>query len=139
MASFTENVLSSIKHKDLRKTLQLDKRGKSSSPSQVDWIKKGLRNIQRVREEIDSQTVYSGEDDSKPLQQTDLLRDFYMTIAENGLNYAYIHADSETKPSDLPHGTDLPSPGVGKKRKRGTCMHMLQFLLMLMAKAQVTK
>ena len=135
MSSFTENVLSSIKHKDLRKALQLDE---GSSPSQVGWIKQGLRNIPRAHEEIGSQTAYSGEKDKKPYQQTDVLRDFYMTIAQHGLNVAYIHADSELKPSDLPPGSYRPSV-AGQKRKGGTCTHMLQFLLMLMAKAQVTK
>ena len=107
MSNFTDNVLSSIKDPELRKSLHLDKDDKEEA-SQVCWISKGLRHITSVSEDGgDFQPNYPGPDDKKPYQQIDLLRKFYLTIAEKGLAYAYQH--SEFTPKDIhisvPKGT----------------------------------
>lgn len=93
MSNFTENVLSSIKDPELQKSLHLNKDDKEKA-SQVCWISKGLSHIKSMSED-----GYVGPDDKKPYQQIDLLREFYLAIAEKGLAYAYQY--SEFNPKDV--------------------------------------
>ena len=93
---FTAHVLSSIKDPELRKKLHLDKTDKEQD-SQVVWLRNNLDNIRRAPDD-----KYGPDPANGSLQQSDLLRKFYLTIAEKGLKYAYGH--SEFTPGDLPHG-----------------------------------
>ena len=93
---FTAHVLSSIKDPELRKKLHLDKTDKEQV-SQVPWLSNNLDNIQRAPDD-----KYGPDPADGSLQQTDLLRKFYLAIAKKGLKYAYDH--SEFTPDDLPHG-----------------------------------
>ena len=101
---FTKKVLKEIHDPELKQRL-FPKKGKESW---IDWIKK---NVDKFRFPRTHGTV----DVSGSLQQTDLLRDFYLSIAEKGLQYAYDNANQLVKPGDLPH--PLPfTPGNRKPR-----------------------
>ena len=92
---FFEICLSSIKDPELRKALHLDNDDKEEV-SQVCWLSKELHNIKSVGGDFQL-----GPDDKKPYQQIDLLREFYLAIAEKGLAYAYQH--SKFTPNEVPN------------------------------------
>lgn len=97
---FTKSVLSSIKNPELRQSLHLDGTDKEHE-SPVVWIRDSFDNIRQATEATDDK--YGPDPKTGSLQQSDLLRKFYMTIAEHGLQYAYLLDKSEFKPNDLPH------------------------------------
>ena len=99
---FTKRVLSEIRDPELKQRLS-SRKGKES---RLEWIKD---NISKFRFPGTRGTV----DVSGSLQQTDLLREFYLSIAEKGLQYAYDNANQYVKPGDLPQ--PLPfSPNAEK-------------------------
>ena len=95
---FTASVLSSIKDPELRKTLHLDETDKEHD-SQVVWLRDSFDNIRKAPDD-----KYGPDPANGSLQQSDLLRKFYLTIAEKGLKYAYDNSEFEFTPGDLPHG-----------------------------------
>ena len=114
---FTASVLSSIKDPELRKTLHLDETDKEHD-SQVVWLRDSFDNIGKAPDD-----KYGPDPANGSLQQSDLLRKFYLTIAEKGLKYAYDH--SEFTPGDLPHGKLLSYEYFGSP----VIMHFLQLTL----------
>ena len=91
---FTKSVLSSIKDPELRSSLHLDKTDpKQESP--VVWIRDSFDHIRKAPD-----NNYGPNPKNGSLQQSDLLRKFYLTIAEKGLQRAY--QTSQFKPEDLP-------------------------------------
>ena len=93
---FTRKVLSSIKNPELRRALHLD----DSDPipeSDVTWIRDGMDKLLDKVEKVD---IVNCRDDV--LQQSDLLRQFYLSIAMCSLQFAYDNANEIVKPGDLP-------------------------------------
>ena len=96
---FTKRVLSEIRDSELKQRLS----SKEGRESRLEWIK----------DAIDKFGTRGTVDVSGSLQQTDLLREFYLSIAEKGLRYAYDHANQYVKPRDLPRSMTF-SPNVKK-------------------------
>ena len=92
---FTKSVLSSIKDPELRSSLHLDKTD-TEQESPVVWISNSFAHISEAPDDN-----YGPKPNNRSLQQSDLLRKFYLTIAEKGLQCAY--QTSQFKPEDLPH------------------------------------
>lgn len=85
----TKKILSDIGNPELKKRLSENKAGR------LEWIQNSIDKFRfhRIRGTVDV---------SGSLQQTDLLRPFYLAIAEHGLQYAFDNASQFVKPGDLP-------------------------------------
>ena len=104
---FTNSVLRGIKDPDLRKKLHLDDDGQDTE-STLNWLRSDVKEFEPDEESGGNDDV-GNEDNS--LQQSDLLRRFYLSIARRGLKWTYNHSKHILTPDDLPHITDL-SPFV---------------------------
>lgn len=102
---FTQRVLSAIHDPDLRKKLHLDARGRQHE-SRVEWIKKDINKYPGIARVANIDFGPDPSNDS--LQQSDLLRQFYLTIAIYGLQYAY--NNQVFGPDDLPSPSEEPIP-----------------------------
>ena len=89
---FTQRVLEEVRNPELRKILF--SKGKDKE-SRLQWIRDKIKNLHFPKRKG---TV----DVSGSLQQSDLLREFYLAIAENGLQYTFDNANQYLKPGDLP-------------------------------------
>jgi hypothetical protein len=76
--SYTQRIFSVFNTPELKKRLQHDGKGNN----RVGWLKHGIDKLPR--------NLGLGPDPSNgSLQQSDLLRNFYLTIAISGLDYTY--------------------------------------------------
>ena len=91
-------MLGTIHNPELRKKLHLDD---SKQASQIGWIKE---NIHKFPTRGVANVDIGPDPATGSLQQSDLLRKFYLAIAMNSLQYAY---DTESKIFDQ---GDLPGP-----------------------------
>jgi NADPH-dependent 2,4-dienoyl-CoA reductase/sulfur reductase-like enzyme len=107
--SYTERVLSTIHNPELRKRLHRDEKGRERD-SRVEWIKDDVNKFPRKPFDID----FGPDPSNGSLQQSDLLRKFYLTIAIYGLQYAYNH--HLFGPGDLPGPKPPPDHVKGKKK-----------------------
>ena len=80
--SYTDRVLSACHTPELRRLH--GPQGKQRE-SRIEWIKKDINKFPRHPLDID----FGPDPSNGSLQQTDLLRKFYLTIAIYGLQYAY--------------------------------------------------
>ena len=71
--------------------------GLGNSP--LNWVKSNV--INNFQPDAHSGGQISPKDEQKPLQQSDLLRKFYLSIAEHGLKHTFMQ--DEFKPEDLPN------------------------------------
>ena len=94
--SYTGRVLSAFHTPELR-------RGKQHE-SRIEWIKKDINKFPRHPLDID----FGPDPSNGSLQQTDLLRKFYLTIAIYGLQYAY--NQQLFGPGNLPKPAAVPEP-----------------------------
>lgn len=90
---FTKNVLHSVVDPELKGALHLDK-GDKDNESRINWV------VDNVNEIVKYITGVQPSDDGS-LQQSDLLREFYLSIATKNLKFAYDHTHI-FKPSDMP-------------------------------------
>lgn len=94
----TSSVLRGIRDPELRKALHLDDAEPDAELSTVNWLGTDVKEFKPDKEtggEIEP------EAEEKPLQQSDLLRKFYLSIATKGLGRTYKHAGHMLKPGDL--------------------------------------
>lgn len=93
--AYTKRILSNISDPELKRTLHLDA-GDPENESRLRWILDKINNIKPLG-------AGAGEPDHPPdcYQQNDLLRKFYLLIAEQDLAVAY--KEAKFKPGDLPH------------------------------------
>ncbi len=100
---FTQKVLSAVQDQELRSAAHLDDTDPEQE-SRLAWVKDDVdRHPLTPSSLIIRKEINVGPDPSnKSLQQSDLLRRFYLAIAINGLKFAYDHAGSLFKPDDLP-------------------------------------
>ena len=100
--SYTERVLSAIHNPELRKRLHRDNRGRECE-SHVEWIKTDINNFPPTH----ANTDFGPDPSNGSLQQSDLLRKFYLSIAKCGLQFTYDH--------QIFGPGDLPKPPTGLK------------------------
>ena len=104
---FTQRVLEEVRNPELRKILF--SKGKDKA-SRLEWIQDKIKNLHFPKRKG---TV----DVSGSLQQSDLLREFYLAIAENGLQYTFDHANQYLKPGGLPVHVSSRSGQVDNSNK----------------------
>ena len=114
---FTASVLSSINNPELRRTLHLEEDDKEPE-TQVAWIKTNFPCCD------DDDREFGPDPENGSLQQSDLLRKFYLTIAKSGLLCTYKQAGTILDPSDLPKPA-VNCPEVPEKRSNNQDKHVI--------------
>jgi hypothetical protein len=93
--SYTQRIFSLFNTPEFKKRLRRDRKGRSFN-NRTGWLKHGINKLPRNLHSFDL-----GPDPSNgSLQQSDLLRNFYLTIAICGLDYAY--NQQNYGPGDMP-------------------------------------
>ena len=97
---FATSVLDGIKDRELRNALHLDDKGPTST---VSWIGDGIKHIKPV---VGYEPVKPEQ--PKPIAPIDLLRQFYLSIAEKGLEKTYEKYGDDVSPlkPDIPIHVD---------------------------------
>lgn len=108
---FTQKVLSTIHDPDLRKAIHLDETDPEEE-SRLSWIKDDYDKRPPPTSAIIGEIDLGPNPVNDSLQQSDLLRRFYLAIAINGLKFAYDNAGRLFKPGDLPKLPDIENMRV---------------------------
>jgi hypothetical protein len=107
--SYVKRVFNNIQHPELRKRIKRDTQGKEHVNA-VGWIEEDLDKFPgKVLNYI-----FGPDPSNGSLQQSDLLRNFYLTIAVFGLRFAYNH--QIFGPGDLP-GPEPPNRSLNAGKK----------------------
>ena len=102
---FTASVLDGIKDRELRKELHLDGEG-PDAPTTVNWIGDGIKHFEPIVDYKPKKLQ------PKPIAPIDLLRQFYLYIAEKGLKKTFKHAN-KLEPVDVPKNRPVIIVGAG--------------------------
>ena len=105
--AYTKRILSNISDPELKKDLHLVD-GDPENESRLRWI---LDKIDKIKPLEDAGAADKPDHPPDSYQQSDLLRNFYLLIAEKGLAVAY--KEAKFTPGDLPR---LNIAGVTKKK-----------------------
>ena len=103
---FTKRILSTIDDPELKKVVHLKESNEDAGC--LSWILNGVKVLSAPA--VKPESTYLDEK-SQYVQQSDLLRKFYMSIVIYGLKFTLDHASEMFTPDDLPPGL---SPGAAK-------------------------